>query len=93
MLETTSLAAAAACSGGENGVTCGQKWYVGGFDGSVGLGQQMCALETIQGLLSTAANPPRRKEEIINHTDTAVWESTPTEAPTDIANAPEDGRF
>ncbi|OAA55044.1 cell wall glycosyl hydrolase [Niveomyces insectorum RCEF 264] len=27
------------------------KWYVGGFDGSVGLGQEMSALETIQGLL------------------------------------------
>lgn len=44
-------AAAASCSGGDNGQTCGQKWYVGGYDGIYGVGQQMSALETVQSLL------------------------------------------
>ncbi len=57
-LRTSAAAAGKACSGANvdgaptgDGTTCGQKWYVGGFDGSVGLGQEMCALETVQGLL------------------------------------------
>lgn len=52
LLGTSALAAAKACSGGDNGTVCGQKWYVGGYDGVSGLGQQLCALETIQGLLA-----------------------------------------
>ncbi|KAM0285945.1 hypothetical protein ACHAQH_001132, partial [Verticillium albo-atrum] len=63
-LETSARAAAQACSGGENGATCGQKWNTGGFDGSVGLGQQMCALETIQGLLIGESQPPFGDGEI-----------------------------
>jgi mannan endo-1,6-alpha-mannosidase len=61
---TTALAAAKACSGGEKGTTCGQKWYVGGFDGNAGLGEEMCALETVQGLLAGAAKRPFKGEEI-----------------------------
>jgi len=64
LLTTTALAAAHACTGGDDGRTCGQKWYVGGFDGSTGLGQQMCALETIQGLLIADAAPPFRGDDI-----------------------------
>ncbi|KAK4160756.1 glycoside hydrolase [Cladorrhinum sp. PSN259] len=48
---TSAKAAAKACSGGKNGSFCGQKWYVGGFEGPGGLGEDMSALETIQGLL------------------------------------------
>lgn len=57
-LRASAAAAAETCSGSADGVptsagaTCGQKWYVGGFDGSVGLGQQMSALETVQALLA-----------------------------------------
>lgn len=68
-MRTSATAAGKACTGANiddaptaNGTTCGQKWYVNGFDGSVGLGQEMCALETVQGLLAlndvlAAANP------------------------------------
>ncbi|KAB5571968.1 glycoside hydrolase family 76 protein [Coniochaeta sp. 2T2.1] len=56
--------AAKACSGGEKGTTCGEKWYVGGYDGNTGLGQEMCALETIQGLLVAQSTPPFQKEQI-----------------------------
>ncbi|KAK4125945.1 glycoside hydrolase family 76 protein [Parathielavia appendiculata] len=61
---TSALAAAKACSGGASGTQCGQKWYVGGFDGMTGLGEEMCALETIQGLLVGQSKPPFRGDEI-----------------------------
>lgn len=60
----TALAAARACSGGKGGTECGQKWYVGGFDGNTGLGQEMCALETVQGLLVGEAKKPLKGDEI-----------------------------
>lgn len=40
----------ASCTG-DNAATCGTKWYTGGYDGITGVGQDMSALETIQGLL------------------------------------------
>ena len=59
-----AVAAAKACSGGEGGTKCGQKWYVGGFDGTTGLGEQMCALETVQGLLAGGKGMPLKGEGI-----------------------------
>ncbi|KAK4235280.1 glycoside hydrolase [Achaetomium macrosporum] len=61
---TSAQAAAKSCSGGESGTACGQKWYVGGFDGITGLGEEMCALETIQGLLVGESKPPLKGDEI-----------------------------
>lgn len=57
LLRASASAAAQSCSGGRDGVTCGTKWYTGGFDGTYGVGQQMSALETIQGLLVQYAPP------------------------------------
>ena len=58
-IRASAAAAAAQCTGGEDGVTCGHKWTTGGvFDGIVGVGQQMCALEVIQANLIKAAAPP-----------------------------------
>jgi mannan endo-1,6-alpha-mannosidase len=51
LLTTSAQAAAQACSSGADNATCGQKWYVGGFDGNAGIGQQMSALEAVQALL------------------------------------------
>ncbi|KAI1177474.1 mannan endo-1,6-alpha-mannosidase DCW1-like protein [Nemania sp. FL0916] len=64
LLAISAVAAGKACSGGDNGTVCGQKWYVGSYDGSPGLGQQMTALETIQALLAFDARPPLRFGEI-----------------------------
>ncbi|KAL2129510.1 hypothetical protein VTI74DRAFT_7660 [Chaetomium olivicolor] len=61
---TSAQAAAKACSGGPAGTSCGQKWYVGGFDGVTGLGEEMCALETIQGLLAAGSKPPLKGDQI-----------------------------
>lgn len=63
-LEASATAAGRACAGGDGGTTCGQKWYTGGFDGSAGLGQEMSALETVQGLLARGAAAPYGAGEI-----------------------------
>lgn len=46
-LEKSAKGAATSCSGGTDGVTCGQDWTADGWDGMYGLGEQMCALEVI----------------------------------------------
>jgi mannan endo-1,6-alpha-mannosidase len=51
LLTTSAQAVAQACTAGADHATCGQKWYVGGFDGNPGVGQQMSALEAVQALL------------------------------------------
>lgn len=58
LLQSSATAAAKACTGGTDGNTCGLKWTTGTFDGLVGIGQQMAALEVIQAnLLDTVAGP------------------------------------
>ncbi len=84
LLDASAAAAAAACSGA--GDQCGQKWYVGGFDDSVGLGQQMCALETIQGLLVDQAAPPLTAAEIKDVRSTAASSPTSSPSPTKRSN-------
>lgn len=63
-LVPSAKAAAAVCTGGKSGRECGMRWYTGTFDNKPGLGPQMCALETIQGLLSRDADPPLRGKDI-----------------------------
>jgi len=76
LLTPSAQAAAAACSGGTDHATCGQKWYVGGYDGKFGVGQQMSALETIQGLLIGGSVPPLHSDQV--HLMAAP---TPSQAP------------
>lgn len=58
LLRTSALAAAQSCSGGSDGVTCGTKWWVPGWDGQYGVGEQMSALEVIQSNLVVRAKGP-----------------------------------
>ncbi len=51
LLKTSAAAAAKTCTGGTSGNACGLKWTTGAFDGSVGVGEQMAALEVIQSNL------------------------------------------
>jgi len=51
ILEDSAAAAARSCSGGDDGNQCGLKWTTSTFDGSVGVGEQMSALEVIQANL------------------------------------------
>lgn len=55
-LRTSAVAAAKACSGGTDGTACGSKWYTGGWDGTLGVGQQLSALEVTQALLTLKRN-------------------------------------
>ncbi|KAK5719074.1 hydrolase 76 protein [Elasticomyces elasticus] len=45
ILRTSARAAAASCSGGADGTTCGSVWTNATWDGSYGLGQELSALE------------------------------------------------
>lgn len=58
ILETSAQAAAASCTGGVNGTSCGLRWTTGSFDGSTGVGEQMSALEVIQSNLITVSAGP-----------------------------------
>ncbi|KAI6957141.1 hypothetical protein KC355_g13133 [Hortaea werneckii] len=51
LLTDSAEAAAEACSGGTDGVTCGQKWYTGEWDSDYGVSEQLSALEVVQSLL------------------------------------------
>ena len=58
LMRSSALAAAQSCSGGSDGVTCGNKWWTQGWDGSYGVGEQMSALEVIQSNLISRARGP-----------------------------------
>lgn len=51
LLQESARAAARACTGGDDGQQCGLRWTTGTFDGSVGVGEQMAALEVFQSNL------------------------------------------
>lgn len=81
LISTSAKAAAESCTGGDDGSTCGQKWYVGGYDGSFGVGQSLSALETVQALLllqGDVASPQPNAEQPPGSPDT----ETPTASTT-----------
>lgn len=58
-LYKSAVAAAQQCDGGTDGVTCGMKWTQNTtWDGSYGVGQQMCALEVIQATMIQQTTAP-----------------------------------
>lgn len=65
LLRTSAVAAAGSCVGGASGEECGHKWYVGGSDGLYGPGQQLGALELLQGLLAAQTGPPLTSKEVV----------------------------
>ncbi|KAK6454702.1 filamentous growth, cell polarity and elongation [Scheffersomyces xylosifermentans] len=52
-IQTSAKGAAASCNGGTDGVTCGQDWSKGTWDGIFGLGEQTGALEVINAVIVT----------------------------------------
>lgn len=62
-LRTSAVAAAAACSYGEDKNTCGMKWYAPQWDGLYGVGEQISALEVIQNTLVHTVGIPVTQEE------------------------------
>ena len=63
LISKSASAAALQCSGGPNGQMCGSKWTAGAtWDGTMGVGQQMSALEVIQAnLISQVPIPVTNK--------------------------------
>ena len=57
ILEASAQAAISTCSGGGDGKQCGLQWSKG-FDGSVGVGEQMSVLEVVQSNLIDVAPGP-----------------------------------
>lgn len=57
-LESSANAAAASCSGGTDGHTCGLAWTKGSWDGFYGLGEQISALEVMVQLRAFDMPPP-----------------------------------
>lgn len=58
-IRASAAAAALQCSGGDNGRQCGLQWSKGAeFDGNLGVGEQMSALEVIQSNLIDQIDGP-----------------------------------
>lgn len=57
-LQASAKGAAAQCSGGTDGVTCGQRWYTPQWDQKYGVGEQMSALSVIQSNLISKVTGP-----------------------------------
>lgn len=51
ILRTSAEAAVKTCTGGTDGVVCGARWYLGAWDGTLGVGQSLSVLEVIYNLL------------------------------------------
>jgi mannan endo-1,6-alpha-mannosidase len=58
LLQSSATAAVKTCTGGIDGNSCGLQWTTGAFDGSLGVGEQMSVLETVQSLLSPTVRGP-----------------------------------
>jgi mannan endo-1,6-alpha-mannosidase len=64
ILRASATGAAAACTNTTGNITCGAKWYTGGWDGTAGVGQSLSAMEVIYALLVNETWPPRMWNEI-----------------------------
>ena len=80
LLAASALGAARSCSGADPNIiggttnsTCGTQWFANGWDGTSGLGQQLSALEIIQGLLLDSSVPPA-----VNNSAVKIQEAAPT---------------
>lgn len=73
-LEASAKGAAQSCSGGTDGVTCGENWSANGWDNQYGLGEQMSALEVMLALI--AEEPLSVKTGGTNRTNYAAGTNT-----------------
>ena len=79
MISASAQAAAQSCSGPNN--VCGTAWWITGWDGTKGVGQQMSALEVVQGLLAPLVPFPSLPARSGNGSTTASVVPTSTKAP------------
>ena len=80
VLRASAAGAAASCSGGNDGKSCGIHWYTDAWDGLAGVGQQLMALEVMQGLLINSTSPPTTmvKDLVATTTTSTPPSSSPT---------------
>lgn len=57
LLRRSAQGAAAACTSGTYGNTCGSKWWTNSYDGITGLGQQLSAFDVVQALMVNNTAP------------------------------------
>lgn len=58
LLTASAKAAISTCTGGPDGNHCGLRWTLGSNDGSLGVGEQMSAMQVVQGqLIASKAGP------------------------------------
>lgn len=90
-LLASAQAAAKSCNpGGAAGATCGEKWTTGSYDGSTGIGQQMCALEMLGTLLiQNGSSPVTEKTGGISHGDANAGTSGDTSSTTGAPDMPQ----
>lgn len=50
-LRKSAQGAAGQCDGGSDGITCGHEWNTTTWDGTYGVGEQMCALAVVNTML------------------------------------------
>lgn len=86
-LSASALGAAKACTGGSTGMECGQKWYIGGYDGSSGIGQSLSALEVMQALLVSNAPQIRTSANVTIQAAKVVSSASPSATSTQVSSA------
>ena len=85
ILQTSASAAAAQCSGGQNGTACGSDWVSREYDGETGLGQDLSALEVI--LANIPARELRTAENAQNGTTTSSQGNSGNDTGTETSSA------
>ncbi len=77
LINESAQGAAASCSGGSDGVTCGMNWGINGWDGLYGLGEEISALEIIQNTLIEQVDAPCKEDTCGAQVDTNNLETIP----------------
>ena len=80
LLKASAAGAAAACTGGSDGRTCGFRWYTGSYDNNTGVGQQLSAMEIMYTLLVNQTAPPKTLSNVVIR-DAPANLTTPTTDP------------
>lgn len=92
LLRTSAKGAAASCTGGRFGTTCGSKWYINGWDGTSGLGQQLSAMEVMYALLVNQTDPPANALTVtIQPAPSVSFSATASSQPSDTSRPLHDG--
>jgi mannan endo-1,6-alpha-mannosidase len=80
LLQASAVAAAKQCIAGANQTSCGLRWVDNGKnDGSLGVGEQMAALEIVQALLyPTVSGPATQKAGGISVSNPDAGSNVPT---------------